>query len=387
MAGRSFWNRIEQRFKREYLRLFEAALGRRAADPREIRPERVRSVLVVRQHDQLGDFLLSTPVLRALRSAYPAARIGLVVRGYTEPVARHLPQVDEILVVREALHEWSLAEAKGFLRRLLRGWDLAIVLNTVSHSLTSDLIARFSRARWTVGPSHLRFPGTKRNFFYSIEIPPCPDPVRHQSLRNLDIVYPLGIRTDDLREMMQLLPGEVEQMRRRLRGLGVREGEALLVVHPGAGKPANRWPAERFGRAAQDLAGEFGLRTVVVWGPGETRLGKDALRMAPANSVALTGLSLRELAALFRLASLVLCNDTGSMHVAAAVGTPLVAVFGPTDPAEWKPWGEEFVAVRAPDRRCESVTVEEVVGAARRLLLSQAKLSPRPLARAEPAGG
>ncbi|MDZ7373153.1 MAG: glycosyltransferase family 9 protein [candidate division KSB1 bacterium] len=321
----------------------------------------------MRQHDQLGDFLLATPVLRALRKRFPEARLGVVVRGYTEPVVRHLPHVDEILVVREALHEWTVPSLLDFLRRLLGGWDLAVVLNTVSHSLTSDLIARFSRARWTMGPAHLRFPGTRRNFFYNVEVSAHPGPVRHQSLRNLDIVRPLGIDRADPREEMCLLPSEIQHLRQRLNQLGVTE-EELLVVHPGAGKPGNRWPAERFGEAARRLSSEYPLRTVVVWGPREESLGRRTLLSAPPDSVGISGLTIRELAALFRLARLVLCNDTGSMHLAAAVGTPLVAIFGPTDPREWKPWGDSFVAVRGRDGRCESVAVEEVVQAATQLL-------------------
>jgi len=74
------------------------------------------------------------------------------------------------------------------------------------------------------------------------------------------------------------------------------------------------------------------------------------------------------MAALLAEADLLLCNDTGVMHVGAAVGTPLVAVFGPTDPALWKPWGEEFAAVRAEDHLCASVTLDQFLGPARRML-------------------
>ena len=361
------WNWIEQQFKRHYLRLFEAAFGRTPVSPEAVDTERVRRILVVRQHDQLGDFLLSTSALRALRARFPEAWIGLVVRGYTEPVARHNRYVDELFVVPETLDRWTPAYTRDFARRLLAGWDVAVVLNTVSHSLTSDLIARFSRARWTVGPAHRRFPGTTRNFLYNVEVPVAEE-VRHQSLRNVDIVRVLGADTPNLREEMTLLDSELAAMRRRLAEAGLPAGEHFVLVHPGAGKVRNRWPAERFGIAAGRLAKRFGHRVVVTWGPSEKTLADRVVRELGDQALAVAGLTLRQFAALCRLADLVLCNDTGSMHVAAAAGTPLVAVFGPTDPAEWKPWGEEFVAVRGHDLTCESVTVDQVVEAAERLL-------------------
>ncbi len=361
------WNWIEQQFKRRYLRLFEAAFGRLPVSPGAMDLERVRRILVVRQHDQLGDFLLSTPALRALRARFPEARIGLVARGYTEPVARHNRYVDELFVVPEALDRWTPAYTRDFARRLFSGWDVAVVLNTVSHSLTSDLIARFSRARWTVGPSHRRFPGTQRNFLYNVEVPVA-EGTRHQSQRNVDIVRVLGADTQDLHEELTLLDREVQAVQQRLQRQGLARGARFVLVHPGAGKPRNRWPAERFGLAARELARNFDLQVVVTWGPGEQELGERVLAQLDGQGVGFAGLTLREFASLCRLADLVLCNDTGSMHVAAAVGTSLVAVFGPTDPAEWKPWGEEFVAVRGADHRCSSVAVGQVVEAAKALL-------------------
>ncbi len=367
------WNWIEQQFKRRYLRLFEAAFGRVPVSPDEIDLEGIRRILVVRQHDQLGDFLLSTPALRALRARFPDSRIGLVVRGYTEPVALHNRYVDELFVVPEMLDRWTPAYTRDFARRLFVGWDVAVVLNTVSHSLTSDLIARFSRAHWTVGPSHRRFPGTQRNFLYNVEVPVAAG-TRHQSQRNVDIVRVLGADTQDLHEELTLLDGEVEAVRRRLREQGLARNARFVLVHPGAGKPRNRWPAERFGLAARELTQDSDLQVVVTWGPREKALAERTLAQLGGQGVGFAGLTLREFASLCRLANLVLCNDTGSMHVAAAVGTPLVAVFGPTDPAEWKPWGEEFVAVRGQDQRCESVTVDQVVEAARALLARRSRV-------------
>ena len=127
----NLWNRIEQTFKRNWLRLFETWLDRGVVSPNLINLYAIRRILVVRQHDQLGDFLLSTPVFRALREFFPQAHIAVIARTYTAELAYHNPYLNEVLVVPEKLLWWTPAKIWRLLAGLRRGWDLAIVLNTV----------------------------------------------------------------------------------------------------------------------------------------------------------------------------------------------------------------------------------------------------------------
>ena len=129
----------------------------------EIDPAQVRRVLIVRQHDQLGDFLLATPVITALKNKYPGCRLGVMARGYFAQVLENHPDVDEILVWKPS-GGWTFRNAWDYARKLRSGWDLAVVLNTVSHSFTSDAAARLSGAKWIVGTDARKFPGTHRNF-------------------------------------------------------------------------------------------------------------------------------------------------------------------------------------------------------------------------------
>jgi len=361
------WNRFEQYFKHRQLAFFDSILGVPETPPDAIDHAAVRRILVVRQHDQLGDFLLSTPVFKALRARYPRARITAVTRSYTARVAEYNEYIDEVVPVYEHGGEWSWARLREVARLMRNKADLAVVLNTVSHSLTSDLIARLSTRGHIVGSEHRLFRGTTRNFFYHINAPFLAGE-RHQSQRNLDILRPLGIEGGDLREHIRIRPEESAWARAHLLRLGREEGKPLIAVHPGAGKAGNRWPAERFAAAANALAAEFGAQIYVTWGGKEGPLGEQlvaGLERPPLHSL---HAEIRSMAALLAEADLLLCNDTGVMHVGAAVGTPLVAVFGPTDPALWKPWGEEFAAVRAEDHLCASVTLDQFLGPARRML-------------------
>lgn len=363
------WNRFEQFFKHNQLKFLGRLLGVREKTPAEIDHGAIRRILIVRQHDQLGDFLLATPVFKAVRQRYPAAHITAVTRSYTAHVAEANEYIDAVVPIYEHGGDWTWARAAAVLRLLWSRADLTIVLNTVSHSLTSDLIARFATRGTILGSGHLRFSGTSRNFFYHINAPWI-EGVRHQSQRNLDILSPLGIRGEDLREHMRLRPEEQAWAAEHLRQLGREAERPLIALHPGAGKLGNRWPAARFAAAANQLASEIGAQIYVTWGGREDDLGEELLAALDRPPLHSRHAEIRKMAALLAAADLFLCNDTGVMHVGAAVDTPLVAVFGPTDPAQWKPWGEAFVAVRAADHICTSVTLEQLLEPARALLRS-----------------
>ncbi|RME01318.1 MAG: lipopolysaccharide heptosyltransferase family protein, partial [Calditrichaeota bacterium] len=252
----NFWNRIEQTFKRRYLKVLERHFAKEVVMPQLINFGKIQNILVVRQHDQLGDFLLCTPVLRALRENFPSARIGLLVREYVADVARNHPYIDDLLIFHEDLRKWTPKEIANFYRQLRDGWELAIVLNTVSHSLTSDLLAYFSGAKYILGSEHRVFPGCSRNFFYNL-IAPYWEGERHQTERNLDIVRHIGVETHDLQEVMQLSEKEKETALETLRNAGYRPETLAIGMHVGAGKIRNRWPLEHFAALAQYLNDYF----------------------------------------------------------------------------------------------------------------------------------
>ncbi len=367
------WNRIEQAFKRSGLGLFEKWLDRGVVSPNLLNLFAIRRILVIRQHDQLGDFLLSTPVLRALRQFFPQAHIAVLARSYAAEAA-HNQYINEVLVFPEKGYLWTPAKLWRLVAGLRRGWDLAVVLNTVSHSLTSDLLAYFSGARYILGSEHRIFPGCKRNFFYNLVARHFEQP-RHQTERNLDIVRHLGIDTDDRGEVMALTAQDQLFARNILRQHGIAENEAILVLHPGAGKLQNRWPAEKFAEMANTLHRQSAVRLILIWGPKEKALAMEVRKRLTFDPIVIHGLSLRQLAAVLSHCEVFICNDTGVMHLAAAVSTPLVAIFGPTDPNEWKPFGKKFVALRGDKSRCDTVSVQQVLQAIQALL--GAKLVPR----------
>ena len=360
------WTRFEQWFKHRFLRFLEYWMGKPPLDPGTIDWKSIEHIIVIRQHDQLGDLLLSTPVFRAIKEFKPQSRVTAVVRSYTQDLLSHHPYIDEVLVFHENLIQWSLKKGLYFWRFIRKGYDLAIVLNTVSHSLSSDIMAFLTRAPYILGTEHHIFTGCTRNFFYNL-IAPVSSDLRHQSERNLDILEYVGIPSESLSEEIGITQDEISGANRLLPQLEYKN-ELQIGIHPGAGKMTNRWPTEFFARTADQLVESVNASIILFQGPGEAYLVDEVKELMHAECLIIPSIRLRELAAVMKSLDLFLCNDTGVMHVAASVGTPLVALFGPTDPEQWKPYGKNFIALQGDDGKVSYTKPDDVVIAAKKLL-------------------
>jgi heptosyltransferase-2 len=358
---------MERTFKRNFLPVLEKFARRPTKHPTMLNFQAIQRILVIRAHDHLSEYVLSTPVLRALRQRFPNAHISLLVLPIAAEAAQNLQTINELIVMQERLSGWSMKSFRQFWRQLRRGFDLAVVLNTVSHSLTSDLLAHFSRSKAVLGSTYLRFPHCSRNFFYNMEAPYW-EGTKHQTDRNLDIVRYIGADTPDRRAAMTLLPDELEAGKKFLRDAGTTEEELIVAIHIGAGMIRNRWHPESFAVVAAHLQKEYNARIVAIWSAHEENLAFHFLSSIDFRPIAAKGLKIRQLAGIIANCRLFIGNDAGIMHVAAATNTPVIAIYGSNDPEEWKPLGDHFFAVRAPSRQCDDVTAEQVIDLLRNVL-------------------
>ncbi len=328
-------------------------------------------ILVVRQHDQLGDMLCVVPLLRALRHAFPGGRISLVASPLNAEIMRHHPFVDEILVYDKRRF---LRSQLSFLRfcRSIRAFhaDLTVVPATVSMSVTSDLIGLLSGAPGRIGAGALAGQSNPSAFCFNrpVTLDWSDDPHHHHTLRNLDILAPLGIREQDLTCVIGL---SAEERRAAAEELAAsRSGRTMLVgMHPGAGKKENRWDARRFAAIADRLAAELNAGVVVTAGPMDDEplaIFLGALRTA--RPLVVHNRPLRGAAALIDGLDLFVTNDTGIMHVAGATSTRVLSLFGPTDPRQWAPIGPKNRYITSKDGNINSITEQEVFDAMRALL-------------------
>lgn len=328
-------------------------------------------ILVVRQHNQMGDMICATPALRALREAYPAAELALVTAPVNFEVVRHNPHLNRVFPFDRRM--WR---APGRLIRFIREIrsyraELAFVLSSVSFSVTSAAIALLSGARYVVGGQSAPFGWDLSRHAFSLELPSVPELDRHAVQHSLAPLAAVGITTGDQEPVVVPAPAEVEQASRILAELDLKPG--FWALHPGAGKAQNVWPALRFAEVVR-RAVAAGHQVLILHGPADASalnglvagLGElvgAAVRIAPACSIGVG-------AALLQEADRFLCNDTGVMHLAGALKVPTIALFGPTDPALWKPPAAEVIALvsssRTPDSRgpefgwLENISVDEV---------------------------
>ena len=311
-------------------------------------------VLLVRL-SSIGDVVHTLPTLRAL------ARAGHDVGWIVEPAARPLLEGHSLLaggvVAAAPARGFALGPAKASLQALRRGrYDAALDLQGLWKSAAW---ARFSGARRVVGFASA-FRREPASTLLLSERADQPAEARHVIDKNLSLLRPLGIDALGLREFP--LPGMAHEERRvdeELRRMGLPE---FVVLNPGGGWESKLWPAERFGALARGLA-EAGLRSLVTWGPGEEGLADRVVAASAGSARRGFPTSLREYVALSRRARLVVAADTGPLHIACAVGTPVVALFGPTDPERNGPYRPEDRVVRrtpscAPcySRKCASHT-------------------------------
>lgn len=312
----------------------------------------------MRQHDQLGDMLCAVPLLRAVRFSFPSAQISLVTSPVNNEIMKHHPYVNRVICYDKRTNG-SLLQFVYELRS--QQYDLAIVPATVSISLTSNLIALFSRSRWRVGPSEVQGIPNESSFCFThpVELNWVAEPHRHQALRNLDIVQSLAISTEDLSGTIGLTESEIAEANEKLGPL--RANSALLIgIHPGAGKPGNRWPARKFADLVNRLHQEKNAGIVITAGPMDGEALREVIRWLACPHLVISNESIRKVASIINAVDIFISNDTGIMHVAGATEAFLISLFGPTDPLQWAPHGTGNQYITAGDKDISSIDVEDV---------------------------
>jgi heptosyltransferase-1 len=321
----------------------------------------------------LGDVVHALPVAATLRARLPAARLSWIVERREARVLTGHPALDEIVTVdtrgwRRARSLAALVEAIGELSavagRLRRGRiDVALDLQGL---LKSGLLAALTRAPLRLGftartcREPLSALGTNRR------VPRAAG--RHVVEEYLALLAPLGIGEPVMEFRLPSHPAAEASVNEFFTAAGLKPRDRVVVLNPGAGRPGKRWPPEQFRALARRLV-ETGARVVVVWGPGEDVAARTIAEGGPGRQVVLAPpTDLDELIATLRRASLVVAGDTGPLHLAAALGTPCVGIYGPTAARRNGPWGAGHRTLQGRDGRTEAVTVDDVMAATTGLL-------------------
>jgi predicted lipopolysaccharide heptosyltransferase III len=344
--------------------------------------QNVERVLVVRLRS-IGDTVLSTPSLLALKRFLPNATVDILLEDWVAPVLDGFPYVDRIITVARRSNT-----SRARVARRLRANRYDVVYNLHGGS-TATLLTRATGARHRVGYENYRYARLHNHLSPASSVLWERDKT-HSVEQQLALLGWTGVPVSD-RPPTKLAVTEAAaaKVAARLRAGGF-EDTPFVAIHPAAAFATKQWAAENFGRVAEELARQ-GLAVVVVTTGNQTGLVEDLKRNMAAPILSLADLSLPEITALLARARLFVGNDSGIAHIAAAVETPAVVVFGSSNIAHWRPWSaagtaaevvyEEMECQPCHGYYCEKfaepecikrVPVERVMAAAERVLRESA---------------
>ena len=285
-------------------------------------------LLVVRL-TSLGDVVHAIPAVAALRRAFPSARIDWLVGDRCRELVELVPVVDRCLPTPRLR---AAAEFPRLLRTLRAArYDAAIDFQGL---LKSAVLARGSGAGRVIGFGRGQVRERAARLFYT-ETPDIGSPA-HVIDRNLALGAALGAPRAPAE--FPIASPQSPAVERARAALGRPETREFALLNPGAAWASKCWPAERFGALARRLWREHGLPSVVAWGPGEHALAARVAAASEGAAAAAPPTRIADLVALSRAAAVMVAGDTGPLHVAAALGTPVVGLYGPTDPRRNGPW-------------------------------------------------
>lgn len=323
-----------------------------------------RRILVI-QLRRIGDVILTTPALRALRAKFPQARLDVLVEPPGAQALEGNPDVTE-LVVYEAK---GLGGALGWLSRV-RARRYELVVDLMGNPRTA-LLTAFSGAAVKAGPGHVA-----HRWAYGVRLPQSAQ-TRYAGLEKLLMLAPLGVRAEGADFMPRLyLASRPEKLRH------------VVCLAPASRKETRRWPAAKYAALGRLLRDKLKCGVVVLWGPGERALAEEVARgVGEGAVVAEETKTLRDAARVLASCRLLVTNCSGTKHLAVGLGVPTVTVHFSSDPAAWNPPSPRHLVARREDLpcigcrssscrynlECMELPVEDVLAKCERLLAAEAE--------------
>ncbi|MCE9560205.1 MAG: glycosyltransferase family 9 protein [Armatimonadetes bacterium] len=317
-------------------------------------------ILVIKM-SAIGDCLMASPSIEALRIGHPEGFIGWILHPHCAPVARGNPFINHVHIMARK----GMWRAMARMAKEMRSFKYDIALDQQG-LMKSGLITRLSGAKSRFGPAEAR---EKAQIFYTSLVPH--EPNAHVIEHYLTRAKAVGATWDPAAEPAMFFPRTDDDRQfasALLKEIGDDGERPLVAINPSAGKVQKLWPAERFGEIALRLARECGVRPIVTGAPADRELGDRVLAVCSDVALDAVGKSgLTQFAAILERCSLFVGADTGPMHISQAVGTPTLALFGPTSAHRLGPRLPQHRSIYHPGPM-EGISVTEVFEAARTML-------------------
>jgi ADP-heptose:LPS heptosyltransferase len=332
----------------------------------EIAWENVRRVLVIRLRS-IGDTVLATPSLNALKRFVPDAQVDILLEDWVAPVLDEFDALDNIVTV-----------SRSATSRLATAWQIRRTRYDVVFNLhggtTATFFAYATGAPHRVGYSHYQY-----KFLFNHVLSSSADfwrrPVTHSAEQQLAMLGFVGVPVDDaIKTRLVVTERAMRSLEEKFAAKSqtpLKEFGEFVLMHPAAAFDSKQWPARKFARTAE-LLNARGLRTIAVASAGERGVLDQLMAESKVEIACFDDLSLPEITALASRATVFIGNDSGIAHIAAAVGTPTVVIFGPSNVDHWRPWTDAPNEV-VRGELIASVGVEEVAAAVERIIAQKEK--------------
>jgi heptosyltransferase II len=295
----------------------------------------------------VGDILFTTPAIRALRQGFPKAHLAYLVGSWSREIIEDNPHLDEIIIYDVPAH--SSCRWRAFTRTLdclrelrKKKFDLAIIFHRTSFSSLFALLGGI--------PQRIGFDYAGRGRFLTHKV--AFDGSKHEVDRHLDVVISLGLESAGQATEMKVMSKEENYASSLLWANGVRAEDRVIGILAGGGKnpgvfmPTKRWHPTKFAQLADTMIKEYKAKIIFVGGPGDEEVVRKVVSGMKNESVDLVGkTTFKQLAAVLKRCQLFIGGDSGPLHIAAAVGTPTIGIFGPLDPRLVAPRGENHIAI------------------------------------------
>jgi len=327
-----------------------------------------KKFIIVRQHNQLGDLLSGVSLFRAIKETYPKSKITLIVSPSNYPGLMKNKFIDEIFIF-DKKKIYNPFYFSKFIKLLRKGYDVAVVPVVVSISFTSNLLARISKAKIRIGPQMLDGKVNGSRFFFDrrVVLDWRKNPDSNISERSLDILRPFGINTNNYRSEISFDKDDEKVAEDFISSIDSKENNKLIGLHVGAGKIPNMWSLYKYLEIIEKLDKEFNAKVYLTGSKADTEAIKFMVEKAKIKLGLFINRKIPEVAALISKSDLFISNDTGIMHVAGTTNTPQITIFGPTNPFNWAPIGENKLFIRKSEL-IDDVEVEDIYDMCKNIL-------------------
>ncbi|HEV7398128.1 MAG TPA: glycosyltransferase family 9 protein [Pyrinomonadaceae bacterium] len=305
----------------------------------------VNRVLVIRLRS-IGDTVLTTPSLIALRRFLPKVQLDVLLESWVAPVLEGFEHIDHVVRL-----ERGSTTARLQLAREIRAANYDVVYN-LHGGTTATLLSRATGARHRVGFAHYQY-SRLHNHLAPSSLELWSVPKAHSVEQQLALIGWTGVPVSDKPGTQLTVTGSAAaSTSSKLSAAGIQDGTRFAMIHPAAAFATKQWAVEKYARVV-DALHDLGLASVALAAPSEAALLNELKNKSAAHLVTLSDLSLPEVTALASRARLFVGNDSGIAHIAAAVNAPSVVIFGSSNVAHWRPWSNAAAEVVLEEMDCQ----------------------------------